>query len=517
MGDNQLPEVQHTTYSADGLSWTDVSLWEQFDALHAAAPEALAIVDAAGRCWTRAEIHRMAASTVRALQENGVGAHDRVLLEGRKNAPTLAAALAISGVGAIICPLTPDIGQADREVLESRLNHVAVIGDTNAAGSVLPDLHGLRLFLRRRSDLGAGDERDAATALIGFTSGTTGVPKGVMHSSAAMNYATRACASIAGLQPDDAIIGVVPLGSAPGFTFTAHFSLSLGHPLAIIDPWDPLHTLAMMDKYACGWGICVPTHLFALVETARRGEWTARSPLKALAVGGSAMTPEIVADADNLLGIRVLRMFGMSECMGHASTHPADAPERRQKYDGTPFPGTQDEAFDSEFCVLPRGQRGQAGVRGPSLFLGYCRGMGDHDFRLTPDGYFLTGDEIVCDEDGYLRVVGRIKDQIIRGGYNIDPAEVEAALLRHPAIAKVAVVAVPERRLGEQACAVCCVRDGHEKPRLSDLTSHLAAIGVSKKKWPEHLLVVDSMLYTSTGKIDKKAMAAAAIGELALT
>ena len=511
-----MPEQQHTTYSTDGLTWTDASLWDQFNALFAAAPDSLAIVGPDERCWTRAEIHRMAASIIRALQRKGIGAHDRVLLEGRKTAPTLAAALAISGVGAILCPFTPDLGKAERQILEERLGHVALIGDTDPIGELIPETHGLRLSMRSRPDPGSRDDRDIATALIGFTSGTTGVPKGVLHSSASMNYAVRACEYVAGLQSDDAIIGVVPLGSAPGFTFTAHFSLSQGHPLVIIDPWDPLHALAMMDKYSCRWGICVPTHLVGLTETAKTGKWTARSPLKALAVGGSAMTPGMVADAESLLGIRALRMFGMSECMGHASTRPADSPERRRNWDGAPFPGTRDEAFDTELRILPRGQRGQAGVRGPSLCLGYAKGMGDQDFRLTPDGYFLTGDEIICDDDGYLKVVGRIKDQIIRGGYNVDPAEVEEALLRHPAIAKVAVIAVPEARLGEQACAVCCIRNGHAEPKLSDLKDHLADVGLSKKKWPEHLLIVDDMVYTATGKIDRRLMAKMAVSELGL-
>ena len=127
---------------------------------------------------------------------------------------------------------------------------------------------------------------------------------------------------------------------------------------------------------------------------------------------------------------------------------------------------------------------------------------------MTPDGYLLTGDEIICDEKGYLKVVGRIKDQIIRGGFNIDPAEVEAALLRNPAIVETAVVPVPEKRLGEQACAVCVIRDGYDIPDLPALANYLKTIGLSKKKWPEHIMVVDKMPYTSTGKIDKKALIA---------
>jgi acyl-CoA synthetase len=154
-------------------------------------------------------------------------------------------------------------------------------------------------------------------------------------------------------------------------------------------------------------------------------------------------------------------------------------------------------------------------VRGPSLFLGYAQGMGAGQERMTPDGFYLTGDEIVRDQEGFVRVVGRIKDQIIRGGFNIDPAEVEAALLRHPAVAEVAVVAVPERKLGEQACAVCRLRTDGGSIDLSALLDHLLQQGLSRKKWPEHLVLVEAMAVTATGKLDKKAMAAIAVEEVA--
>ncbi|MDR2838981.1 MAG: acyl--CoA ligase [Azonexus sp.] len=509
-----MPEIK--TYAVDNLTWSDASLWQQFADCHHAQPDALAVVEGDGRCWTRAELHRLALAISQTLQEKGVKAHDRVLLEGRKNAQTVAAALAISSVGAVVCPISPDLGRAERQILEERLGHVALIGAAAENAEPLRETQNLHLSTRPRPEPSTGDEAERAVALIGFTSGTTGVPKGVMHASAAMNYAARACGQIAGLAAGDAIVSMTPWGSAPGFTFSLHFALSQGYPLIIIDHWEPLQALTMMDQYACRWGMCVPTHLVAMLECVRSGAWTKRSPLKALAVGGSNMSPELIADAERLLGIMALRMFGMSECMGHASTRPDDSLERRQHTDGRPFPGTEDEAFDNEMKMLPRGERGQAGVRGPSLFLGYFKGLGGEATQLTPDGFYLSGDEIIRGQDGYLKVVGRLKDQIIRGGYNIDPAEVEAALLRHPAIAKAAVVAVPHPRLGEQACAICCFRSSHPPLELTDLIAHVESIGLSKKKWPEHLVVIEDMMYTSTGKIDKKVLRKKALEMLGL-
>ncbi len=486
------------------LEWGRERLWPQFDALADSDPEALALVDCQDRLWSRGKLHALALEIAGSLSAAGVGAGSRVLVAAHKTPATIAAALAVSSLEAVFCPISPKLGAGDLALLESRLGHAAKVVPSDGDGAEVIPADGTR----------SADPRDRETVLIGFTSGSTGVPKGVMQGAGALNYATRACAAIAGLQPDDAILGIVPLDSAPGFTFTAHFALSLGHPLVLVDPWVPVEALKRAERYHCGWAIAVPTHLFTMVEAARLGEWSGRLPLRAMAVGGSAMTAELIADADRLLGLKALRMFGMSECMGHASTRPGHSLERRQIFDGMPFPGTEEEAFDPALTPLPRGSRGQAGVRGPSLFLGYAEGLGAGQERMTPDGFYLTGDEIVRDEAGFIRVVGRIKDQIIRGGFNIDPAEVEAALLRHPAVAEVAVVAVPERKLGEQACAVCRLRPGEGVIDLAALLDHMADQGVSRKKWPEHLVLVETMQVTATGKLDKKAMAVIAADEI---
>lgn len=488
-------------HRADGLAWTDERLWPQF-ARHAAAdPDALALVDGAARHWTRAELHALALQLADRLAAAGVGAGSRVLVEGSKHAGTLSTALAVSARDAIFCPYSPKLSATDRLTLEQRLGHtVRVIASADGQATLIPADAAPRPV----------SARDRETVLIGFTSGSTGAPKGVMHGPSALNYATRACAMIAELEEQDPVLGIVPLDSAPGFTFTAHFAFSQGRPLVLVDPWNPVVAMDLAVDHRAGWAIMVPTHLHTMVEAARTGAWSGSLPLRAAAVGGSAMTAELIADAERLLGLKVLRMFGMSECMGHCSTRLSDTLARRQTCDGIPFPGTLEESFDAGGRPLPRGVRGQAGVRGPSLFLGYADGMGAGQERLTDDGFYLTGDEIIRDPEGYVTVVGRIKDQIIRGGFNIDPAEVEAALLRHPALAEVAVVGVPERKLGEQACAVCRVRAGEMPPSLDDVLAHLAAEGLSRKKWPEHLLLVDAMDIGATGKLDKKSMASRA-------
>ena len=489
---------------ADILAWTSTRLWPQFQAHSVSDPKAVALVDCDDRTWSRAELSAMAVSIAAELRRLGVGRRNRVLVAGHKTAATLATALAISSLEGVFCPYSAKLGPAELAGLEGALGHAAKVVCSNDRWTVTT------------SDKAtwSSDPRDIDTVLIGFTSGSTGVPKGVMHGAEALNYATRACAAIAGLEPDDALLGIVPLDSAPGFTFTAHFALSQGRRLVFVDPWDPVEAMTRAERFGCGWAVAVPTHLFTMVEAARQGLWTGRLAMKAVAVGGSAMTADLIADADDLLSLKALRMFGMSECMGHCSTRPHHNLDRRQGFDGWPFPGTEEEAFDSDLNPLARGQRGEAGVRGPSLFLGYAHGMGSGQEKMTPSGFYLTGDEIIRDVDGYVRVVGRIKDQIIRGGFNIDPAEVEAVLRKHPAISEVAVVAVPEPKLGEQACAVCQLRPGFSALDLDQVVEHMLASGVSRKKWPEHVLVVDAMVIGQTGKLDKKAMAAQAADEI---
>lgn len=488
-------------WRAGELVWTDDRLWPQFAQQAEWDPVGLAVVDCSGRHWNRGDLRALAESYAGRLAAHGVGKADRVLVRAAKTVPTLAVALAVSALEAAICPYSPKIGSGDLEALEQRLGHAArVEAADDGSLQIWPTDAGGR----------SNDPRNPDVALIGFTSGSTGVPKAVMHGPHALNYATRACARIAGLAHGDAILGIVPLESAPGFTFTAHFALSLGHPLVWHDPWDPAEALSLAERYGCAWAIMVPTHLYTMVEAARLGRWKGRNALRTAAVGGSVMTPELIAEAETLLGLQALRMFGMSECMGHCSARVTDTLERRQNYDGLPFPGTCEEAFGSDQTQLPRGVRGQAGVRGPSLFIGYAEGLGQGQEQITPSGHYLTGDEIVRDLEGYVKVVGRIKDQIIRGGYNLDPAEIEAAILRNPAIAEVAVVPVPHAKLGEQACAVCRMLPAADRIDLASLVRHLETEGLSRKKWPEHLVIVDRMPVTATGKLDKKALTAMA-------
>lgn len=479
----------------DRVTWSNTDLWTQFAELCANDSLAIAVIDPDNRHWTRREIADAALACSSDLSVAGVQAGQRVLLQADRTSASVVAALAVSHRQGILCCLPPGTTAAERRALGTSLRAVAAIDAER------------RLAVPLTQEPGPSqDARDSRCVLIAGTSGSTGQPKFVMHGACALNYVANACAAAAGLEPGEPIFATIAPDSAAGFAFTVHFALARGQPLVMSARWDAREGLRRITKHGCRWTTMVPSQLLAMVEIARAGDWPHFLGLRAVAVGGSAMTATLIEDAERLLGVRALRMFGLSECLAHCSTGLDDNQAIRLSSEGRPFPGTEIEAFDGGGAALPRGARGEAGVRGPSLFLGYAAGHGAGGERLTRDGFLLTGDEIVRDADGVVRVVGRIKDQIIRGGFNIDPAEVEGILSLHPAIAEIVVVPVTDARLGERACAVVRQRAGAPPVTLSAIRALLSDVALYKRKWPEFVVTVDHMDRLPSGKIDRRAM-----------
>ncbi len=482
-GEDALPQADRT------------SLWAKAAAHARADPDMIAVVEESGRTWSRSELVANAEAVVERLVAEGLTGSLRFSITAFKSVETMALALAVSAVGGILCPIPPLTTKQEKDLLFGRLGLAARL-------ELFPD--GTLQIDRFPEANNSTDKRDCQLALIGFTSGTTGRPKGVMHHTAALNFVTRWCAENSGLQPGEAILGIMPFDSAAGYAFTVHFALSYGSPLVLIGRWDPVAAMQACLGYDCRWTTGVPTHLLGLIATARSQEWRGvRLPLRAFAVGGASIDPQLVANARQVLGIEVLRQYGLSEVLAPCSTRLDDPEWRRETLDGIANPGCHVAAFDEAGHRLAAGTRGEGGLRAPSQCVGYAEGLGQGEERITADGYFLTGDEVVVDADGYVKVVGRIKGQIIRGGYNIDPSEVEAAISIHPQIAEIAVIGVPHDVLGEQSCAVCRWEDDAAGLTLEQLQEHLKAVGLSKRKWPEVLHVLDKLPLLPSGKIDK--------------
>jgi acyl-CoA synthetase (AMP-forming)/AMP-acid ligase II len=348
----------------------------------------------------------------------------------------------------------------------------------------------------------AGTARWAGGCVIGLTSGSSGRPKGVVQSEAALRYANRRTIEANGLRPGDPVAAIVPLSSTAAFCFGVAMSLELGGRMVTALRWRPEDLLDRFHSTGVCWVMCVPTMALQLGRVA--AERGAPAGLRSMTVGGGPLDSGALRRAEQSLDTRILRVFGMSECLGHTTPLPDDPVEIRLGRDGRPFAGTELRGVDDAGRPVPPGVPGRAQVRGPSLFLGYARAGTVAPVELTSDGFFATGDLVVLGDDDTVTIVGREKDVIIRGGRNIDVVEVEAAVASHPGVGQACVVPLPDPELGERIGVLVVPEPGHDVG-LDELLDHLSARGLAKAKWPEVVFPVESLPQTKVGKVSRSA------------
>ncbi|MGI5171121.1 AMP-binding protein [Spirillospora sp. CA-253888] len=375
------------------------------------------------------------------------------------------------------------------------LRHRVLVGAPGDGGPGVLDfdrdlLHGDRTPVP--ADAAAGP--DDAFQVI-FTSGTTGEPKGVVHSHNTLYAMNRAQADVLHLTGDTVTAMGSPTTHQAGFTWNFLMPLLLGATSVQVDSWDADAMLRILEEERVGFFMGAPTFLADLIEAQRR---TPRdlSRLGVFATGSAPIPPVVVEQAREVLGCRLYALWGMTENGCVTITRPEDPPMRAAESDGTPVPGMEVRVSGADANGV-----GALQVRGASQCLGYFRRPEVYAESLTPDGWFDTGDLARDDGHGGIRIAGRVKDLISRGAEKIPVVEVEAALLRHPDVRDVAVVGYPDERLGERACAVLVCPGS--RPSLADLQAHLAELGMAKQYWPERLEFADALPKTPSGKIQK--------------
>ena len=341
--------------------------------------------------------------------------------------------------------------------------------------------------------------RWAGGSAVAMTSGSTGRPKCVVQSEESLRYAGRSTIDAIGLEPGDAVGAFVPLSSVAAFCFGMYLPAMLGGPMVCIESWQPDGALDAMAAHEVRWTMLVPT--MALQLSIRPTAQGRLSGLKAMTVGGGPMDAGALGRAEQVLDTKLIRVFGMSECLGHTTTRPDEDAETRLACDGRPFPGTVVRAVGEDGQALPDGQIGAAQVRGPSMFVGYARDGRPQPPELTSDGFLPTGDLVRVNPEGTITVLGRQKQIIIRGGRNIDVNEVEAALARIPAVAQVCVVPLPDEMLGERVAAL--VVSTGPALGLAEVTAALEADGFPKGKWPEFVFDVADLPQNRVGKLSR--------------
>jgi len=415
------------------------------------------------------------------LRAGGIVVPMNPLLKGRE----VAYYLGDSGAGLIFAwHAFADQARGGAEQVNAEPIVVDLAGFPNLLASVAPD-HGV------------ADRDDEDTAVILYTSGTTGQPKGaeLTHGNLVSNTEV-AATDIVHVSPDDVIFGGLPLFHAFGQTAALNVAVASGACLTLLPRFDAEHALRIIAGHRVTVFEGVPTMYVALLHAPDRADYDT-SALRMCISGGAALPVEVLRGFEEAFGCQVLEGYGLSETSPVASFNHPDR-ERKPGSIGTPIRGVQMRVVDKEDHEVPQGEVGEIVIRGPNVMKGYWH-RPEATAEAIRDGWFHTGDLARVDEDGYFYIVDRKKDLIIRGGYNVYPREIEEVLHEHPAVAEVAAIGIPHPDLGEEVGAAVAL-----KPGASATPDELRAFArerVAAYKYPRHVWLVDALPKGPTGKI----------------
>lgn len=488
------------------------------------------------RHLTFAELFAAADALASELLSRGIRRGDRVFLWLPERVEGIVAFLACMREGFVVCP-SPHRSNTTAEVVELmtrtraaallyEAGHGADVVDHDIA-DVLPALEHVRMALRLSPSC---EEATAApfdefvvrgypvpgeaevarspdtVSYLAFTSGSTGAPKGVMHSDNTLLTTARAIATDWRLGPDSVVYSLSPMSHNLGIgalltAFVAGCEIVL-HDLprgaSLVD-----RVVATGATYLVG----VPTHAIDLLTELRARGLSRLGGVTGLRISGAAC-PGHVKRALLDYGLVPQSGYGMTESNSHHYTLPDDPPERIVATSGRACRGFEVRIFDvddPDRVALP-GEAGIVGGRGGSVMLGYFDDQLATEAAFNASGWLMSGDLGRLDGDGYLYLVGRAKDLIVRGGHNINPLRIEALALRHSAVAAAAAVPVPDQRLGERICLAVAWRDGRDAdPRA--LLAHLDGSGLSRYEMPEFLLDLPEIPLMPNGKIRRREIA----------
>ncbi len=520
----------HARAMRAGGFWLDKSFDECIVDAVARTPDKPALVGyRADREGSRRFTWREFADTVSrcaaGLEDLGVGAGDIVAVQLPNWWEFVVVSMAANRIGAVVNPLMPVfrerelaymLGFAGAKLLvvpaEFRgfdhasmayglqrelpaLQHVVVVDGAGEDGFERLLLSGTRRVEPQRPPRLAPD----AMAVVMFTSGTTGSPKGVMHSHNTLLACNRALADRFGLTGDDVMLACSPLGHMTGHAAVMLLAFSLGSTVVLQDVWDGRRGVTIMADEGVTFTAASTPFLSDICEAVAAGA-PRPAALRNFLCGGAPIPPVLIERAARELGLMVCSLWGMTESLSSTLTEPARAAEKSAKTDGRPLEGVEIRIVDFDGKPLPVGQTGRLLVRGAQMLLGYYKRPDIETFDA--EGWFDTGDLAYADDEGYIRINGRTKDVLIRGGENVPVVEIEALLYKHPSVAAAALVGYPDARLGERGCAFVVLRPGAEFT-LEMLQAYMAESKVAKQYWPERVEIVDDLPRTPSGKVQK--------------
>ena len=526
----RIPPADLTArYVADG-SWNDDTLGAILAAGLADGGQLAFKVRSRVRPYagTLGNVAELARHIAGGLRLRGVGAGDLVAFQLPNWVEAAATFWATAFLGAVPVPIVHFYGlkevgfilrQSGARVLVTadRFGHLDYLANLDAIRPDAPDLELVTVVSDEAvppqylafTALADADAVDAPArvdpsvpALVAYTSGTTADPKGVVHAHRTIGFEIRQLGAMQAGGSIPALTGA-PVGHGIGMLAALLIPVFRRDPIHLIDVWDPATVLAAMveDQVYSGAGAT-----FFLTSLLDHPDFTDehRALMRHVGLGGSSV-PAAVTDRADAMDISIVRMYGSTEHPSITGSRHEEPRDKRLYTDGSPLPGVEIKLLDDDGKEVGAHVPGEIHSRGPDCFPGYT------DPALTKecfdaDGWYATGDVGVLDDDGYLSIVDRKKDIIIRGGENVSALEVEELVLRMPGVAEVAVVAAPDARLGEHACAFVRPLPDARAPALDAVRAHLDAAGLARQKWPEDVRAIEEFPRTPSGKIQKFAL-----------
>jgi 3-phosphoshikimate 1-carboxyvinyltransferase len=504
-------------------------------------PTETAIVDVRAdgtRAWSWSALDEAADRTATLLLRLGVQPGEAVAYQLPNWGEFVVLTVATLRIGAVCCPLMPIFGRREiSHALRRSKARVFVVPERfrgrdhlSETQTLLADEDGLAVehvlvagagehvdLLSRTGmqwhDLATATEQERtdadaiaaraprpdAIAQLLFTSGTTGEPKGVLHRFDALTRAAAMEIEHLRLGRDDVLFIPSPLAHQTGFLYGMWEAFVLGATQLLQDVWEPVRAARALRAWGGSFVQAATPFLTDLVRVVEEGE-PRPSALRIFVVTGAAVPRALAEHATSVLDTAVLGAWGSTEsCLGTLAA-PSDEPAKRWGTDGRALAGTQIRITDGEGTLLGTGEEGHFEVFSRCLFEGYLDRPDLTAAALTPDGWYRTGDLATVDSDGFLQIRGRITDVVNRGGEKVPVAEIEQLLHRHPGVEDVAIVAMPDPRLGERACAFVV---GPAAPDLPAVREYLEGLGVARQYWPERIEPIDALPRNASGKIQK--------------
>ncbi|HBC1361096.1 TPA: medium-chain fatty-acid--CoA ligase [Escherichia coli] len=520
-------EQRRAAYRQQGL-WGDASLADYWQQTARAMPDKIAVVDNHGASYTYSALDHAASCLANWMLAKGIESGDRIAFQLPGWCEFTVIYLACLKIGAVSVPLLPSWREAELVWVLNKCQAKmffapTLFKQTRPVDLILPlqnqlpqlqQIVGVDKLAPATSALSLSqiiaDNTPLTTAItvhgdelaaVLFTSGTEGLPKGVMLTHNNILASERAYCARLNLTWQDVFMMPAPLGHATGFLHGVTAPFLIGARSVLLDIFTPDACPALLEQQRCTCMLGATPFVYDLLNLLEK-QPADLSALRFFLCGGTTI-PKKVARECQQRGIKLLSVYGSTESSPHAVVNLDDPLSRFMHTDGYAAAGVEIKVVDDARKTLPPGCEGEEASRGPNVFMGYFDEPELTARALDEEGWYYSGDLCRMDEAGYIKITGRKKDIIVRGGENISSREVEDILLQHPKIHDACVIAMPDERLGERSCAYVVLKAPHHSLSLEEVVAFFSRKRVAKYKYPEHIVVIEKLPRTASGKIQK--------------